>query len=131
MITQIASKYVKLKRLGRNYRGLCPFHKEKTPSFVVNFGRGEFCCFSCGLKGNALDFIKLMIDKNKMDRFVIDAMDEDEKRNIALGLLCMESEIPWEQLKRGELTEAEMITLRRGESELRKLPIYIGKEEIN
>jgi len=68
-----------------------------------------------------------MIDKNGMDQFIIDAMGEDEKKNIALSLLYMETQIPWEKLKRGKLTENEMIILQTGEAELAKLPIYIGK----
>jgi DNA primase len=46
-----------LKRMGRSYTGLCPFHKEKTPSFHVNPDRGFFHCFGCKESGSAIDFV--------------------------------------------------------------------------
>jgi len=52
-ILEIASSVTKLKRQGRCYVGLCPFHKEETPSFTVDPGKGEFHCFGCGAKGGA------------------------------------------------------------------------------
>jgi len=48
-----------LKKNGREYNGLCPFHGEKTPSFSVNDEKGFFHCFGCGAHGNAIDFVKL------------------------------------------------------------------------
>ena len=46
-IIDIISEHVALKKNGRNYLGLCPFHKEKTPSFSVNAEKGIFKCFGC------------------------------------------------------------------------------------
>lgn len=45
------SKYIKLNERGYQYIGLCPFHKEKTPSFIVNYSKQIYMCFSCGKKG--------------------------------------------------------------------------------
>jgi DNA primase len=56
-IVAIVSETVKLTRKGRSYVGLCPFHKEKTPSFNVNPERGFFYCFGCKEKGTAFDFV--------------------------------------------------------------------------
>src|SRR6185295_15401464 len=56
-IVQIISETVKLKRQGRSLVGLCPFHREKTPSFSVNPERGFFYCFGCKEKGNVFDFV--------------------------------------------------------------------------
>src|SRR6476619_1714191 len=56
-IVQIVSETVKLKRQGRSLVGLCPFHKEKTPSFSVNPEKGFFYCFGCKEKGNVFDFL--------------------------------------------------------------------------
>jgi DNA primase len=56
-ISQIVSETVKLKRQGRSLVGLCPFHKEKTPSFSVNPEKGFFYCFGCKEKGNVFDFL--------------------------------------------------------------------------
>jgi DNA primase len=57
-IVEIVSPYVKLKRAGRSTVGLCPFHKEKTPSFHVSAERGTWHCFGCGLGGDGFSFIE-------------------------------------------------------------------------
>lgn len=56
-IVDIVSESVILKRSGRNYFGLCPFHSEKTPSFSVNPDKQIFHCFGCSAGGNALSFV--------------------------------------------------------------------------
>ena len=56
-IVDVISEYVKLKKSGHNYSGLCPFHIEKTPSFFVNNEKGVFHCFGCGESGNMFSFI--------------------------------------------------------------------------
>ncbi len=56
-IVDIISQYVILKRSGRNFFGLCPFHKEKTPSFSVSPDKQIFHCFGCGAGGNVFHFI--------------------------------------------------------------------------
>jgi DNA primase len=56
-IVEIISSYLPLKRAGRNYKALCPFHHEKTPSFTVNPEKGIFHCFGCGVGGNVISFI--------------------------------------------------------------------------
>ncbi|MDD5680495.1 MAG: DNA primase [Candidatus Omnitrophica bacterium] len=56
-IVEVISGYIPLKRMGRNYKALCPFHHEKTPSFVVNPDKGIFHCFGCGAGGNAFSFV--------------------------------------------------------------------------
>ena len=52
-IVEVIGAHVALRKAGRNYQGLCPFHGEKTPSFSVNEERGFFHCFGCGAGGNA------------------------------------------------------------------------------
>ena len=56
-IVDVVSEFVTLKRAGVNYRGLCPFHDEKTPSFYVSPARGICKCFSCGKGGNVVHFL--------------------------------------------------------------------------
>ena len=56
-IVDVVSKYVDLKKRGRNFFGLCPFHNEKTPSFSVAPDKGIYHCFGCGNGGNAVNFI--------------------------------------------------------------------------
>jgi len=56
-IVEVISSYIPLKKAGRNFKALCPFHHEKTPSFVVNPDKGIYHCFGCGAGGNAFGFI--------------------------------------------------------------------------
>ncbi|MBN3038994.1 MAG: DNA primase [Candidatus Omnitrophica bacterium] len=56
-IVEIISQYIPLKRAGRNYKAVCPFHHEKTPSFMVSPDKGIFHCFGCGAGGNVFNFI--------------------------------------------------------------------------
>ncbi len=59
-IVDVISQYVVLKRSGRNFFGLCPFHKEKSPSFSVSPDKQIFHCFGCGMGGNVFHFISKM-----------------------------------------------------------------------
>ena len=56
-IVSTINRYVELKPAGRNWKGLCPFHQEKTPSFNVNMDRQIFHCFGCGEGGNVITFL--------------------------------------------------------------------------
>ncbi len=56
-IVDLIGEYVQLKKAGKTYRGLCPFHTEKTPSFMVSPDKGIYHCFGCGVGGNAFNFI--------------------------------------------------------------------------
>jgi DNA primase len=56
-IVDVVGGFVKLKKRGANYLGLCPFHNEKTPSFTVSPTRELFKCFGCGRSGNAVSFV--------------------------------------------------------------------------
>jgi DNA primase len=56
-IVEIIGAHVRLRRTGRNFVGLCPFHNEKTPSFSVNAERGFYHCFGCGAGGTVFNFI--------------------------------------------------------------------------
>ena len=56
-IVETVSSYIPLKRAGRNFKANCPFHHEKTPSFVVNPDKQIFHCFGCGVGGNAITFM--------------------------------------------------------------------------
>jgi len=58
-IVQVVQEYVPLKKAGNAYKGLCPFHSEKTPSFHVNPDKGFFHCFGCNVGGNVFKFLEL------------------------------------------------------------------------
>lgn len=78
-IVEVVSEYVNLKRTGKNYQGLCPFHQENTPSFTVNPDNQFFYCFGCGEGGDIFNFImeienitfyeslRLLAKKNNME----------------------------------------------------------------
>lgn len=58
-IAEIIGEHVSLQRSGANLKGLCPFHAEKTPSFMVSPDRGSFHCFGCGEGGDVFSFLML------------------------------------------------------------------------
>jgi len=57
-LLDLVSCYVTLKKSGKGYQGLCPFHSERTPSFSVSPDKGLWYCFGCGTGGNVFDFVK-------------------------------------------------------------------------
>ncbi len=59
-IAQIIGRHIQLRRAGRNLKGLCPFHNEKTPSFSVNAEKGFYYCFGCQAKGDVFAFLMTM-----------------------------------------------------------------------
>ena len=82
-IVDLIGSVVRLKKRGKNYLGLCPFHTEKTPSFNVSSDRQMYHCFGCGVGGNVFTFL---MEMDKM-RFVNAA-----KRNVLLGEQIYQSE---------------------------------------
>lgn len=90
-ILEVVSEHVQLRRSGRRWVGLCPFHTEKTPSFTVTPDRGFFKCFGCGKGGDVITFLQLRENMPFMDalRFLADragvSMD-DIGRGTASGM---------------------------------------------
>ena len=66
-IVDVVSDYVTLRRAGASYKGLCPFHDDKTPSFSVSPARGVCKCFSWGKGGNPVHFIMEMEQMNYVE----------------------------------------------------------------
>lgn len=58
LISEVIGKRMSIKKHGREYHGLCPFHNEKTPSFTVNDEKGFFHCFGCAAHGDAIEFVR-------------------------------------------------------------------------
>ncbi|MDR1608042.1 MAG: DNA primase [Deltaproteobacteria bacterium] len=79
-LVSLIRQYVDLKRVGSSYKGLCPFHVEKTPSFHVNSEKGVYHCFGCGVGGNAINFI---MEMNQMS-FTEAMMDLASKHGVKL-----------------------------------------------
>ncbi len=82
-IVDVISQYVILKRSGRNFFGLCPFHKEKSPSFSVSPEKQIFHCFGCGAGGNVIHFISKIENLNFKETIELLA----ERSNIQLPTL--------------------------------------------
>jgi DNA primase len=59
-IVQVLSEYIVMKKIGRSYKSLCPFHNEKTPSFIVSPEKQIYHCFGCGEGGNVISFVMKM-----------------------------------------------------------------------
>ena len=66
-IVTVVSDYVSLRKAGTAYKGLCPFHAEKSPSFSVNRDRGFFHCFGCDAGGDVFKFVELQEKVNFTD----------------------------------------------------------------
>ena len=94
-IVDVISQYVHLKRSGRNYFGLCPFHNEKSPSFSVSPDKQIFHCFGCGVGGNAFTFLM----KIEGISFVEAVQTLAEKANIQLPTLENNADTAKEILK--------------------------------
>src|SRR5688572_13937932 len=58
-ILQVVQEHVSLRKAGTTYKGVCPFHNEKTPSFHVNPEKGFFHCFGCGVGGDVFKFLEM------------------------------------------------------------------------
>lgn len=63
-IIEVVSRYVQLKKTGKNYTGICPFHRERTPSFTVTPEKQIFYCFGCGAGGDVFQFLMLKNNLN-------------------------------------------------------------------
>ena len=84
-IVDVVERRMTLKKTGKNYSGLCPFHDEKTPSFSVAPDKGIYHCFGCGKGGNAVNFI---IENENIHtlRFTLDTCYMHIFTNINLGV---------------------------------------------
>ena len=91
-IVDVISQYVVLKRHGRNYFGLCPFHNEKSPSFSVSETKQIFHCFGCGAGGDVIGFVKrienidfkdaveMLADRAKIELPKLETTEEEQKQ---------------------------------------------------
>lgn len=88
-LVEVLSPYLKLQRAGKAYKGLCPFHDEKTPSFIVNAGDTHYHCFGCGAHGDAIQFLMAHLKMNFVEaveslsqRFHVELeVDHDQKQS--------------------------------------------------
>ena len=94
-IVDVISQYISLKRSGRNYFGLCPFHNEKSPSFSVSPDKQIFHCFGCGVGGNVITFISKIEGIGFKESIEVLA----EKANIKLPTIENSADSKKEELK--------------------------------
>lgn len=100
-IVEVVNEFVTLKKKGANYQACCPFHSERTPSFVVSPAKGLFKCFGCGKGGNAVTFV---MEHEKMTYG--DALKYVAKK---YGIEVQERELSPEENKRNDDRESMMI----------------------
>lgn len=109
-IVSVVGNYVNLKRRGSNYIGLCPFHREKTPSFCVSPDKQIFHCFGCGVGGNVVHFIM----KNENISFPEAIEFLAEKANITLPSYDQwTGNISQEELRERQVAKAEMYEINK------------------
>lgn len=94
-IVDVISQYVTLKRSGRNFFGLCPFHKEKTPSFSVSPDKQIFHCFGCGAGGNVIHFVRKIENLDYIETLEILA----ERAGIQLPTINFDQDSKRQELK--------------------------------
>lgn len=100
-IVEVVSDFVPLKKKGVNYQACCPFHNERTPSFVVSPTKGLFKCFGCGKGGNAVTFV---MEHEKMT--YAEALKYVAKK---YGIEVQEKELSPEEAKRNDDRESMMV----------------------
>jgi len=85
-ILSLISGYTQLRKVGREYLGLCPLHSEKTPSFRVNANRSVFYCFGCHAGGDAIRFVELVegVDFKRALQILGTAKGSPQPRRISL-----------------------------------------------
>ncbi|MBW6390965.1 DNA primase [Billgrantia antri] len=133
-VVEVVGERVQLKKAGRNYSGLCPFHQEKTPSFTVSADKQFYHCFGCGAHGNALRFL-MEYDKLRFPEAVEQlasrlglevpregaddprAQARERKRQEGVNLLELASSFYRERLRMPEGQSAREYLARRGLSE--------------
>ncbi|MDP4094630.1 MAG: DNA primase [Bacillota bacterium] len=146
-IVEVISDYVRLERKGKDYFGLCPFHKEKTPSFSVVPGKQIFYCFGCGKGGNVFHFImnaenleyieavKYLADRAKIQ--LPEGNEEDtNKARIRRELININTEAArffHQNLISGKYTKAMEYLVKRGITDrtIKKFGLGFQPEEID
>ncbi|MDI6785343.1 MAG: DNA primase [bacterium] len=116
-IIEIVSQYVSLKKSGENYKGLCPFHSEKTPSFTVSSKKQIFHCFGCHIGGNIYSFIMKMegysfpqavkfLAKKAGVSLPTYLPNEISKKDILLEINNLAADFYWKNIKSSESIKA-------------------------
>ncbi len=120
-IVELASEYLTLKKAGRNFVGLCPFHQEKSPSFTLNREKQIFYCFGCGQGGNVITFLMKIAGKT----FPEAIKDLAQKAGVILPPRVTDKESRERESLREKITS---LNLRAAQQFARNLQAPLGKE---
>jgi DNA primase len=120
-IVELTSEYLTLKKAGRNFIGLCPFHQEKTASFTVNREKQIFYCFGCGEGGNVITFLMKIANKT----FPEAIKDLAEKTGVVLPQRLISKESREKDSLRESITS---LNLRAAQQFARNLFSSVGKD---
>ena len=89
-IEEVIGQYVQLRRRGRTATGLCPFHNEKTPSFVVYPDTQSFYCFGCGAAGDVINFVRKYNNLGYVEALSLIHISEPTRRTpISYAVFCL------------------------------------------
>jgi DNA primase len=121
-IVEVVGRHVELKKAGINHKGLCPFHGEKSPSFIVSPSRQTYHCFGCGVHGNAIGFL--------MEHTGAGFVEAVEDLAQQVGLQVPQDERSPEERERAQAQKARQATLnevleraaRHYKAQLKKTP---------
>jgi DNA primase len=102
-IVEIVGRHVQLKKAGINFKGLCPFHGEKSPSFIVSPSRQTYHCFGCGVHGDAIRFL--------MEHTGLGFMDAVRDLAQQLGVTVPEEQVSDEERERARALKERQATL--------------------
>ena len=125
-IVDVISQYVILKRSGRNFFGLCPFHKEKSPSFSVSPDKQIFHCFGCGVGGNVIHFVSKIENLNFPETLELLA----SRANITLPALDNSYEDNKKAILKSKVYEINEITAKFYHENLYKPTSKVAQEYI-
>jgi len=138
-IAEVVGSYVKLEKAGKNLKACCPFHNEKTPSFIVSPDRGTFYCFGCGKKGDIFSFIqeyeglefveamKLLADKAGVE-IKFEKGEEKSKRNEDKNLLDKATTFYEENLKKDKSSQKYLEDRGIVEEDIEKWRIGVAQD---
>ena len=138
-IAEVVGEYVPLKKAGRNFKGLCPFHGEKTPSFTVNTELQIFKCFGCGASGDVYSFVQKIEGMEfgevlqtlaarvgvKLESYKPTRMEEERERLIKINVAAAQAyhylltkhkigKKAWEYVKGRGITEEMILKFQMG-----------------